>query len=210
MTRANENLRAEIADTFEGGVTFSAFENRFALRGNVFVTTVSDPVVSVTLSSTPSLITRQRQNVGETRSRGIEVDTEFIPIPGLKLLASYIFVDARVTEFPANPGLIGKYLPQIARQQLNFQVSYRPSRWSFGVQTRISSGQFEDDLNTLRLRPYWTVDATAAYRIRESFEIFAAAENIFNSRYDIGLTPNRTVAAPAFIRTGLRLNLGKR
>jgi outer membrane receptor protein involved in Fe transport len=211
ITQSNENLRAETADTFEGGVSFNAFQNRLALRSNVFVTTVSDPVVSVTLSSTPALITRQRQNVGETRSRGVEVDAEFAPIPELKLSAGYILVDARVTEFSANPSLIGKYLPQVARQQFNFQINYRPhSRWSFGVQTRITSGQFEDDLNTLLLRPYITVDATAAFHIRENMEIFAAAENVFNNRYDIGLTPNRTVAAPAFVRGGLRFNLGKR
>ena len=80
VTQSNENLRAETADTFEGGVSFNAFQNRLALRSNAFVTTVSDPVVSITLSSTPSLITRQRQNVGETRSRGVEVDAEFTPL----------------------------------------------------------------------------------------------------------------------------------
>ena len=77
-----------------------------------------------------------------------------------------------------------------------------------GIQARISDAQWEDDLNTLRLRPYFTMDATGAYRIRKNLEVFAAAENIFNSRYDIGLTPVRTVAAPAFVRAGLRLRLG--
>jgi outer membrane receptor protein involved in Fe transport len=211
VTQSNENLRAETADTFEAGTTLAAFQSKLAVRSNVFVTTVSDPVVSVTLSSTPSVITRQRQNVGETRSRGVEVDAEYTPISVLRLSASYLFVDARVTEFPASSSLVGKYLPQVARHQLNFQINYRPhSRWSVGVQTRISSSQFEDDLNTLRLRPYFTADATVAFRIRENLEIFAAAENVFNNRYDIGLTPNRTVAAPAFIRAGLRFDFKKR
>jgi outer membrane receptor protein involved in Fe transport len=210
VTQANENLRAETADTFEGGVGFAALENRLALRSNVFVTTVSNPVVSVT-SSTSSLITRQRQNVGETRSRGVEIDAEFTPIPELTLSASYLFVDARVTEFPANPSLVGNHLPQVARHQLTFQTSYRPtSKLSFSIQVRASSGQFEDDVNTLYLRPYFTMDARADYRISDSFGIFIAAENIFNSRYDIGLTPNRTVAAPAFVRVGLRFDLMKR
>jgi outer membrane receptor protein involved in Fe transport len=115
---------------------------------------VSDPVVSVTLSSTPSLITRQRQNVGETRSTGVEIDAEYMPISTLTLSASYLFVDASVTEFPANSTLIGNRLPQVAGQQLGFRANYRPhSRWSFAIQARTSSGQFEDDLNTSRLRP---------------------------------------------------------
>lgn len=211
VTQANADLSAERANTFEGGVNFTGLRKRLNIRSNVFVTEVSDPVVSITLSTTPTLITRQRQNVGQTRTRGLELDAEIAIRSDLELSASYLLVDSRVTEFPANPELINKFLPQIAKQQLNFQINYRPrSRFSLGVQARISDAQFEDDLNTLRLRPYFTMDATAAYRLHKNIELFAAAENIFNSRYDIGLTPSRTVAAPRFLRVGLRFSLGKR
>ena len=209
VTLANENLRAENANTFEGGVRFSG--ERFSVRANAFVTTVTDPVVSITLSSTPSLITRQRQNVGETRSRGVEIDADYFPIAGLKLSASYLFVDARVTEFPGNESLVGNRLPQVPEQQLNIQFQYRPdTRWTFGSQTRISSERFEDDANTLQLGSYTTTDVTVAFRANEFIEIFGAVENIFNSRYDIALTPTRSVAAPAFVRVGLRYSFSKR
>ncbi len=209
ITQANENLSAERANTFEGGVSYGF--DRFAIRGNAYVTVVDDPILSVTLSTTPALITRQRQNVGETKTRGIEIDAKFSPVPELRLSASYLFADARITTHPADPMLVGNHLPQVARHQANFQLAYRPtSRWSLGIQTRFASGQFEDDLNTLRLRSYFTLDATSAFRITSGVEIFAASENVFNSRYDIGLTPNRTVAAPVFVRVGLRLNFGKR
>jgi outer membrane receptor protein involved in Fe transport len=211
VTQPNENLEAEYANTFEGGVSINAIERRLNLRTNFFYTNVNDPVVSVTLSTTPTLITRQRKNVGETRATGLEVDAEFAATSAFRLSASYLLVSSRVAEFPGSPDLIGKFLPQIAPQQLTFQLSYRPpSRFSFGIQGRASSGQWEDDLNTLRLRPYFAMDATAAYRIHKDLDLFVAAENIFNSRYDVGLTPVRTVAAPAFIRAGLRLNLSKR
>lgn len=209
VTQPNENLRAENANTFEGGVNLTAIAGRLSLRGNVFATTVSDPVVSVTLNATPNLITRRRQNLGETQTRGLELDAEFAIHRDLRFSASYLFADSRVTEFPANPALIGKFLPQIPRQQMTFQLNYRPpTRFSFGVQSRISDAQWEDDQNTLRLRPYFTMDATAAYRVRRGIEVFAAAENVFNSRYDIGLTPVRTVASPTFVRVGIRVGLG--
>lgn len=211
VTQSNEKLTAEIADTVEGGINITAFQDRVSIRGNAFQTQVGDPIVSITLSTMPNLITRRRQNVGETRTRGLEVDAEFAIRPELHFSASYLFADSRFTSFPADPTLVGNYLPQVARQQFNFQLSYRPvSRFSFGVQGRVSSSQFEDDINTLRLRSFFTVDATAAVKIHKNSEIFIAAENVFNNRYDIGLTPNRTVAAPAFARFGLRLNLGKR
>jgi outer membrane receptor protein involved in Fe transport len=167
--------------------------------------------VSITLSSTPNLITRQRRNVGKTRARGLELDAELLLRKDLRFSASYLSVDSSVVEFPNNPDLIGKFLPQVPRRQLNLQMFYRPpSRFSFGVQARISGAQFEDDLNSLRLRPFFTLDVFASYRFAKKIEIFTAVENVFNNRYDIGLTPNRTVAAPRFARVGLRFDLGKR
>jgi outer membrane receptor protein involved in Fe transport len=211
LTQANENLNAERAMNFETGAIFSGFEKRVNLRSVAFLTEVSRPIVNVTISAAPNLITRQRQNVGKTRAAGIEIDAEFVARRDLRLSASYLFVDSHVKSFSANPDLEGNFLPQAARQQLNFQMFYRPdSPISLGLQGRISDAQFEDDQNTLRLRPFFTLDAFGGYRIGKDVEIFAAVENVFNSRYDIGLTPNRTVAAPVFVRIGLRLNLGKR
>ncbi|MBK9155433.1 MAG: TonB-dependent receptor [Chloracidobacterium sp.] len=211
ITQANENLLAEAADTFEGGLTVAAFDRRLNVRGNVFFTIVEDPVVSVTLTTTPTLITRRRQNVGKTRTRGIELDAELAIRNDLRLSASYLYADARFIDFPADPDLVGNFLPQVPQQQATFQLAYRPaSRFSFGIQARASDAQWEDDLNSLKLRPYFTMDAFAAYRVHKTLELFIAAENVFNSRYDIGLTPIRTVASPAFARIGLRLELGKR
>ncbi|HEX9961867.1 MAG TPA: TonB-dependent receptor [Pyrinomonadaceae bacterium] len=208
LTLANENLKSERADNFEGGINFTGFSRRLNLRGSFFVAEVSRPVVSITLSSTPNLITRQRQNVGKTRARGLELDAEFLLRKDLRFSASYLLVASRIVEFPNNPALVGKFLPQVSRQQLNLQMFYRPpSRFSFGAQGRISAAQFEDDLNSLRLRPFFTLDVFASYRFAKKIEIFTALENVFNNRYDIGLTPNRTVAAPRFARLGLRFDL---
>jgi hypothetical protein len=41
-------------------------------------------------------------------------------------------------------------------------------------------------------------------------ELFAAAENLFNQRYDIGRTPVRTLGPPLLARFGVRLRLGAR
>lgn len=211
VTQANENLRAEYANTFEGGAAVASPGRRLNVRGNVFVTRVSDPVVSVTVGTTPALITRQRRNAGETRTRGMEVDIEYSPHRDIRLAGSYLLADPTVTRFPASPNLVGKFLPQVARHQATFQFGYRPpTRFSFGIMGRVSDAQFEDDLNTLRLQPYFTMDVTAAYRIRKNIDVFAAVENVFNNRYDIGLTPTRTIAAPAFVRVGLSFDLGKR
>jgi outer membrane receptor protein involved in Fe transport len=205
LTLANENLRAERATNGEIGLRSSFFQNKLNLRGTAYLAEVSRPVVNVTLSVAPNLITRQRQNLGRTRSRGFEFDAEFSPSRDWQISAGYLFVDARIVDFPASADLVGKQLPQIPRQQLTFQTFYRPPKpFSIGLQGRISAAQFEDDQNTLRLRPFFTLDVFAAVRPTKRLEIFLAVENIFNNRYDIGLTPVRTVAAPAFVRAGVR------
>jgi outer membrane receptor protein involved in Fe transport len=208
LTLANENLKAERADTFEGGLNFIGAKRKLNLRGNLFFTRVARPVVSVTLTSAPNLITRQRQNVGATRAVGFELDGEFLVRKNWRVSASYLFVDSRVADFPANPVLVDKFLPQVARRQFAFQSLYRLSaRLALALQGRFSGAQFEDDLNALKLRPLATFDAFASYKFPKRFEIFMAIENVFGNRYDIGLTPNRTVAAPRFVRAGLRFDL---
>ena len=210
LTLANENLKSERAGTFEAGLNFTGLAKKLNLRGNFFIAEVSRPVVSITLTTAPNLITRQRQNVGRTRARGLELDAEYAPLTKLRFSASYLLTDSRVVDFPANPLLIDRFLPQVARRQLTLQSLYRPTaKWTFSAQGRISAAQFEDDLNALRLRPYATFDAFASYKLKR-FEVFTALENIFDARYDIGLTPNRTVAAPRFMRAGLRFDLGSK
>lgn len=205
LTLANENLRAERAANGEIGVRTAFFQNKLNLRGTAYLAEVSRPVVNVTLNTVPNLITRQRQNLGRTRSRGFELDAEFSPSRDWQISAGYLFVDARVVDFQTSADLVGKFLPQIPRQQLTFQTFYRPQKpFSIGAQGRVSAAQFEDDQNELRLRSFFTLDVFAAVRPSKRLEILLAAENIFNNRYDIGLTPVRTVAAPAFVRAGLR------
>ena len=104
VTQANENLKAEYANTFEGGVSVVLpLKRRLNVRSNLFVTTVTDPVVSVTLSTTPALITRQRQNVGETRTKGLEVDAEYAIRSDLRFSAGYLFADSALPNFPQTP-----------------------------------------------------------------------------------------------------------
>ncbi len=203
VTNANENLRAERANNFEAGASFS--KNKFYLRGNFFAATIANPVSNVTLTTTPSLITRQRQNVGKIKARGAEIEAE-TRIKRLRISAGYLFSDSRVAELPANRALENRRVPQTARHQFTLQTNYALKSWDFAVQSRASSAQFDDDLNTFRLEPYFQADAFISKRFSENTQIFTGIENIFNSRYSVGRTPLRTVSSPINIRFGVRWN----
>jgi len=158
---------------------------------------------------TPGLITRQRQNLGRTRARGIELEAEARLADHWTITGGYLHADATVLEFPANTALEGLRIPQVARDQLTFQVRYtNPSRLTLGLQGRAAGNQYDDDQNRFPLGSYFMLDALVARRLRRGLEVFAAAENLFNQRYIVGRTPITTTGPPILLRFGLRLHLG--
>jgi outer membrane receptor protein involved in Fe transport len=210
LTLANADLNAERATNAEAGAIFNFLDNRLNARTTVFLTGITRPIANVTLAATPTLITRQRQNLGRTRSQGFESEAEARLIGNLVVSGGYLFVNARVAEFSAARDLEGLRLPQVARHQGTFQVRYaNPRIITLGLQARALGSQFDDDQNLFRLRPFFTLDALASRRVARGVEIFAAAENLTNSRYDIGRTPVLTVAPPVFARFGVRLRYGR-
>ena len=211
LTLANENLRAERLTGGEAGASFAAFERKLNVRGTFFWSEIIRPVANVTLSVTPALITRQRQNLGRTRSRGFEVEAEARLTTTVNISAGYQFLDATVLSFPVNTSLEGLRIPQVPRHLFTFQTRYSDPRYlTLSFQGRAGSSQFDDDQNLLRLDPYFTLDAYASRSLGRGIEVFGAFENLTGQRYDIGRTPVRTVGPPFLARAGIRFHLGSR
>jgi outer membrane receptor protein involved in Fe transport len=207
LTLANEHLRAERLTGGEAAASFRV--KQINIRSVAFWSEIVRPVANVTLRVSPGLITRQRQNLGRTRSRGIELDATRQLGDSWSLSTGYAFTDATVLEFPANTSLEGLLVPQVPRHQLTAQARYtNPSIISLGLQVRALGQQFEDDQNQFRLDSYLTVDALAARPITRHFELFVAAENIFNQKYMVGRTPVTTNGPQRLARIGFRVRLG--
>ena len=206
LTLANENLRAERAANFEGGLNLTRFSGRVYARGGAFCTTVSRPVANLTLSVTPAVITRQRQNLGETRTCGIELDAEARVTDAISVSSGYLFADPTVTDFPPENSLEGLRVPQVPRHQFSAQFRYSdPEIVTAALQFRSASAQFDDDRNVFRLRPYATLDAFVSRRLTANVELFAAVENLFDTQIESGRTPVLSLAGPRSFRFGLRL-----
>lgn len=205
LTLANAGLRAERAFGGDAAVLVKAFDEHFFLRTGMFCTDVSKNVSNVTLTTTPTLITRQRQNVGRTRSCGLEADGQWKVSDKVRLSSGYLFADARVNSFPANVSLEGNFIPQVPRHQFTFQGEYQdPKVVNVSMQFRASSSQFDDDLNQFRLKGFSTVDALISRQIDRRFSVFAAVENLFDARVESGRTPVTTLTSPRTFRIGLR------
>lgn len=209
LTQANAALQAERLTGGEAGLRFASREGRFRASGSAFWSDISRPVANVTLSSTPALVTRERRNLGRTRSRGLELEAESRLLESFSMTLGYLFVDPRVTSFPVNPALEGLLLPQVARHQFTFQTRYtHRSSFTVAVQGRAAGAPFDDDQNLLPLDRLFVVDAFASRAVSRNVEAFAAMENVLDARYQVGRSGVTTIGAPRLARVGLRLKFG--
>ncbi|HEX3577243.1 MAG TPA: TonB-dependent receptor [Thermoanaerobaculia bacterium] len=197
QTLANESLGAEHLSAIEFGVRSGP------VRLTLFSMSTDDTIANVTLSSTPALITRQRQNLGSSRSRGAEVDADQRLGSFWRVSAGYLFCDATVT----SGDLAGKRLPQVPRNTATLQLAFTPTRGSAGLQARWSSMQFDDDINQFPLRSYAVADIFASYPIAPRFDATIAIENATNRGVEVSATPVLSLGTPRTIRVGMRYGM---
>ncbi|MFN2385030.1 MAG: TonB-dependent receptor [Thermoanaerobaculia bacterium] len=208
LTLANEALAPERSRGVDAGAILSSGSGRLGARATLFWMEIEDAVGNVTLSVTPSLITRRRQNIGEIRTRGTELDFDWRPTAGWKLAGGYQLADATVRSSPAEPALAGLRVPQVPRHRVSLQAVYsKPALAAAGLSLRWTSSQFDDDKNLLPLASFWTADAVVSRSLWRGLEGFLAVENVFDERYEIGRTPVRTLGPPRALRGGLRLRM---
>ncbi|HEX8170709.1 MAG TPA: TonB-dependent receptor [Thermoanaerobaculia bacterium] len=190
VTLANPALRSENMTGYELGVRAGI------ARLTLFEMNVDDAIANVTIGSGGGTITRQRQNIGATRSRGAELDADWRISNDLHASLGWLYVDATVR----NGALRGNRVPQVPRNQATAQLAWR----TIAAQLRWSAPQFDDDLNQLRLRGYFVADLFASHPLTRGLEVTAAVENLFDRDVEASATPVITLGQPRAWRVGLR------
>jgi outer membrane receptor protein involved in Fe transport len=210
VTNNNPMLRAERLTGAETGVRATAFHQKFESRGTMFWADIVNPVTNVTLSSTPTLITRQRENLGRIRSLGAELDSVVHVSNSVQISAGYQFTHAYVVD--STQSLVGNLVPEVPKQQLTWEARYwNPTRIMLSVEGRFASSQFDDDLNTLVLGRYYVMDLFAGRQFRGGFVAYAAVENLLNQRYAVAIaSPIQNLGPPILARIGLRYDFPAR
>ncbi len=210
LTQGNPNLGPERLLGGELGLNHAP-TTRFSWRATGFWDQLEDPIANVTTSVTPALITRQRQNLGEARIRGVSLDAEGQLAPVLRVQASYVLTDAEVSSFPAAPEIEGNLLPQVPRHRASVRLDYLNSRvLNVGVRGRYESLRFDDDLNRLRLASLFVMDVTLDRPIGQWWGAFLTVENLFDERYPVQATPVELLGTPLTVVGGLRFDLRPR
>ena len=211
VTVANPTLRPEQLVGGELGVQqrWGPLEGRVTAYWNDIHDLVENVTLTTRLPDCPAGTTcRQRQNIDLARVRGFETELELRPHRDWRFLVSYLFVDARVVSAPQQPGLDGKRLAQVPENTVTAIVRFsRPSWFDATLTGRYVGQQYEDDLNTLSLGGYFTMDAMISRAITKNVELYAAAENLFDRVYTTGRTTDGVISIgePFTVRGGVRL-----
>jgi iron complex outermembrane receptor protein len=212
LTLANNQLGPERLVGGEFGVTWAP-SHKVLLRSTYFDNRVKDPVSNVTISVAGASVTQQRQNLGRTEIRGIQNDAEVRVGASWRFTGGYLYERAEVTEFSANPALIGKSLPQVPRHRGSAQAVYANPRYvtvAFAVQA--VGAQFDDDLNTRAvpgfskpgLPKYVLASLTASRAFGRNLDVFFGVQNLADEEYFVGTLPT-TVGSPRLVTGGLRV-----
>lgn len=196
LTLANADLKPETLRGVETGVDFTAGTTRVSLTA--FDNRLDALVTNVTLSVTPTLITRQRANAGAATARGLEANV-MKRWGGWRAEASYLLADSRYAAGPR--------VPQIPRHQGSALLTWTHKRTLVSGGLRAASLQFEDDLNNYLLPGFAVLHLTARQELTQQLMATFALENALDRVYAVGYSPTVLTGAPRLWRVGLRWNI---
>ncbi len=199
QTNHNEALKPERLKGGDAGLLMT--RGHVSARVTGFWNTLEDVITNVTLSTTPTLITKQRQNADKLRSAGVELEGDVRLPASLSVGFASAVVNAR---FKGETSLRDNRVPQVPRYNVGVNIRYSRKPWTASGQLRITGPQFEDDLNLFTLRRATSVDVFGGRALSAKASAFVAIENVFNDQYDVGRTPILTVGLPRAVRAGVQ------
>ena len=219
VTANNPALKAERLTGAEAGVNVTAWDRRLDIRGTFFWSDIVDPIENVFISTSGTTVNQEKENLGRTRSRGVELDGIARLTRDVQLTASYAYTEATVLSYPGDFGGIhpGLDVPEVPRNVFTCEARYwHPSRLFLSVQGRFIGRQFDDAANQYPLNRFFTMNLEAGRDLTRNVELFVASENLTNQRYQVANTAAPTASCstcslinlgpPALVRVGVRLN----
>jgi outer membrane receptor protein involved in Fe transport len=177
-----------------------------------FVNRMHDAVTNVTIASSSSGVTFQRENAGDVNAVGLEGDATWKMFDDFDLRTAFSITDARVKENPSaipsgQPSFTGNRPAQAPPVTITAGATLRPiERVSLNADLHWESTRFEDDQNTMRLGSAFVLDLEAAYRFVDAYSAFVRVENVANANVVTAEAADGTLSygQPRTFEIGLR------
>lgn len=193
-TLANPDLGEEKLVGAEVGADLHPSASVFA-RLNVFRNRIDGAVGNVTISTTPQLITRRRENLDRVTADGLEAEVRLRPLPHWELQAAYLYSDSQIER-------TGRRVPQVPLNQGSAGIVFDGPVVAL-LQARWAGDQFEDDLNQLVLPSFVVADLSLRRPVNRRLELFLSVENLFGETVVTGRLPLATLGAPRLMQLGV-------
>jgi outer membrane receptor protein involved in Fe transport len=104
---------------------------------------------------------------------------------------------------------VGKRVPQVPQHSFASSLTFQHGTWTAVLNGRLTSQQYDDDLNLFDLGSASSFDVYGSRRWNNHFETFVAAENILNQRDLVARTPTPNLSLPFSARAGVRITIGR-
>ncbi|WP_293574932.1 TonB-dependent siderophore receptor [Phaeobacter sp.] len=185
-------LDVEESQSFELGARFRPLGTNSLLSIAVFDIRKTNTAQSV--AGIPGAF----EQVGEVRSRGVELEANYNFENGLSVLAGYTYIDGEITKDSANQGNALARIPEHAASLwLNYEVAQVPGLRA-GIGARYTGARFSDSANTpaFELDDVTVFDASVTYS-KNDWTATLAASNLTNESYVTYCNPASVSALPS-------------
>ncbi len=184
-TSANKDLEPEKNTSWDIGVRQALWKGS-TLNVTYFENYIEDLIYSMTVSYT----LKERVNVGEAETKGVEIEFEQQFSDWLNLFANFSYTDSKITENKANPESVGMELTDLPKYVVNVGGEFSKGPLSGSLIGRYVSKRYGTDLNTDTTDnvygsydPYFTIDGKLSYGIFKYTTISFSVKNILDEEY---------------------------
>jgi outer membrane receptor protein involved in Fe transport len=193
LTLANSDLVPEGLVGVETGFDWNTETSAVAFT--LFRNELNNLIDNATISITPTLILRQRENFPSALSRGLEFNVNH-RWQHWRAEAGYMYADARLAS--------GQRIPEVPKQQGTAQLVFSAGKTLIAGGIRSYSLVFDDDLNQFKLPGYASLQLSAQQRLTRRLSAVASIDNLLDRTYLVALTPSPNTGSPRLWRVGLR------
>jgi iron complex outermembrane recepter protein len=188
----------EKVDSFELGGKFVGDNRRLTVNASLFYNIYKDQQIGTIQGGFPSISTTL--NIGESKTKGFEVETLWTPIDSLSLRAAYTHTRAKFTDYIVRPrcspidsaetqttncSFNGKFVPFTPKHQLNVSARFETAvsgdnKAYFEVDSRFVAKRFMSANNRFWLPSYTQTDMRAGVMFGK-ISVDAWVENVFKN-----------------------------
>ena len=177
LTTKTANLGPVKAHTYEAGAKIGVLDGTLSLTGAVFRTQVDNAQTNDPENPTITVLN------GDQRVDGLELGANGYLTDKWELFAGYTHLDPK-TLSSGTPALVGKEMPNVARNALNVWSEYEfNDRLEIGAGGNWLGDRFADSAETARIPGYVVWNAMVSYKMTRDVQVQLNGLNLFDRLY---------------------------